>query len=237
MTAVALRQVDLEPVAATLSREAVLARYQRLRAINMRINSELMNYLSADAILQQAQRLGLAHGRTLILDSEDEINFALDLAIYTAPSGRTRAIDRYARSAQLAPDSDEARVLEAMRRARFAIVVVERRHQAAGLIVTDVARGDELWLVDQGLERSMSDGSALATRLYMPDGFAMTAGVLVPLDAVLLSDAISALPRFVRKAPRQSIDDRRFAETLYRVALDDGVMDRVGFQNVVGEPG
>jgi hypothetical protein len=37
-----------------------------------------------------------------------------DLAIHTAPPGRSRVIDRYARSAQLPPGSDEALMLEAM---------------------------------------------------------------------------------------------------------------------------
>ena len=41
---------------------------------------------------------------------------------HTAPKDRSRAIDRYARAAGLSPESDEALVLEAMRRARFSII-------------------------------------------------------------------------------------------------------------------
>ena len=65
-------------------------------------------------MLQHARRLGLAHGKTLMLDSIDELPLAFDLAIHTAPVGRSRAIDRYARSAQFAQGSDEALVLGAM---------------------------------------------------------------------------------------------------------------------------
>jgi hypothetical protein len=61
----------------------------------------------------------------------NELNFVNDLVVHTAPAARSRAIDRYARSAQLAPGSDEALVLEAMRVARFAILVIERRHEVA----------------------------------------------------------------------------------------------------------
>ena len=50
-------------------------------------------------MLQQARRLGLAQGRTLILDDMEEMNYVFDLAIHTGPPGRSRAIDRYARSA------------------------------------------------------------------------------------------------------------------------------------------
>ena len=39
-------------------------------------------------------------------------------------------------------------MLEAMCNARFAIVVVRRRHPSAGLIVTDLFRNIDLWLMD-----------------------------------------------------------------------------------------
>src|SRR5258708_10506217 len=105
----------------------------------------------------------------------DELTLAVDLAIHTAPAGRSRAIDRYARSARLAQGSDEALVLEAMCNARFAVILVQRRHQAAGLIVTDIFRQIELWLVDEGLELSLPEGAAFATRSYTHDLFSVTA--------------------------------------------------------------
>ena len=94
------------------------------------------------------------------------MNYVCDLAIHTAAAGRSRAIDRYARSARLAARSDEALVLEAMRASRFSILVVERRHETAGLIATDVFRRAEIWLVDIELEASMPDGGMMATRLF-----------------------------------------------------------------------
>ena len=73
------------------------------------------------------------------------------------------------------------------------------RHPVAGLIVKDLFRGVEVWLVDEGLESSLPDGAALATRLYTPERFAMTAGVLVPLDLELIEDAIAGMPQLLRK--------------------------------------
>ena len=80
-----------------------------------------------------------------------------------------------------------------MRRARFSIISFVRRHTVAGLIVKDLFRGFELWLVDEGLESSLPDEAVLATRLYTLEGFAMTAGVLVPLDIELIEYAIAAI--------------------------------------------
>ena len=133
-----------EQQAPLADRAAVLARYRRLRGISVRHHAEVLKFLSEDAMLHHARRLGLADGDTLILDSMDELTLAFDLAIHTAPAGRSRAIERYARSARFAQGSDEALVLEAMCNARFAILSVERRHPSAGLIVTDILRKIEL---------------------------------------------------------------------------------------------
>jgi hypothetical protein len=223
--------------AALLSRTEVLARYRHLREISKRHHSAALEFLSKDAVMSQARRLGLTQGKTLVLDSMDDLNLAFDLAIHTAPKDRSRAIDRYARMAQLSPESDEGRVLDAMRNARFSIIGILRRHDVAGLIVEDLFRGVEVWLVDEGLESSLPDGAALATRLCTPEGFAMTAGVLVPVDIELIEDAMADTPQLLRNRREELIDDRRFAEAIYRVALASGLMKQVAYQDTISEAG
>ncbi|ABE64906.1 hypothetical protein Nham_4307 (plasmid) [Nitrobacter hamburgensis X14] len=235
--AVVLREDNaIERPAALLSRAEVLTRYRHLREISRQHHSAVLDFLSKDTIISQARRLGLAQGKTLLLDSMDDLNFVFDLAIHTAKD-RSRAIDRYARAVRLAPGSDETLMLEAMRRARFAIISIVRRHPVAGLIVKDLFRGVEVWLVDEGLESSLPDGAALATRLFTPEGFAMTAGVLVPLDIELIEDAIADTPQLLRNRREELIDDRRFAEAIYRVALASGLMEQVAYQDTIAEAG
>jgi hypothetical protein len=214
-------------------RGEVLARYRQLREISKRHHHEMLKLISGEAILHQARRLGLARGKTLILDDMEEMSYAFDLAIHTALAGRSRAIDRYARSARFAAPSDEALVLEAMRAARFSILVIERRHETAGLVATDLFRRATVWLVDIGLESSMPDGGVIATRLFTPDRFAMTAGVNVPFDLAIVADIHAELPRGLGKGNLTAlIDDRRFAEVIYRVALAGGIMDRIAYQEL-----
>jgi hypothetical protein len=236
--AVALREDHaFHNPAAAVSRGEVLARYRHLREISKRHHSAVLKFLAKDAVLQHARRLGLAHGKTLVLDDPDELNYAFDLAIHTAPVDRSRAIERYARSARLAPGSDEALVLDAMCHARFAVISIVRRHETAGLIVNDLFRERELWLIDIGLESSVPDGSVFATRLYQPEAFAMTAGVNVPVDLELITDALDEVPHLLRKSHAAALDDRRFAEAIYRVALAGGVMQRIKYQDPVDEAG
>jgi hypothetical protein len=212
------------------SRDAILTRYRHLRAISVRHHNGALEFLSKSALLEHARHLGLTAGKTLVAESMDELTLAFDLAIHTARPGHSRAIDRYARAAQLQPGSDEFVVLEAMRQARFSVWRVERRHEVAGLIVQDLLRQDEAWLVDEALEESAPEGMSLAMRLCTPDVFAMTSGIIVPVDREVMVEVLDeVLPR-VRGTPEQVANDRRFATAIYRAAVAQGLMEGIGFE-------
>lgn len=235
MPAAALRtESAFHPSARHPSRDDVLARYRQFRKASAGHSSAILASLTQSMVLQQARRLGLARGKTFILESMDELVLPFDLVIYTSPPGRSRAIDRYARSAQPAPGSEDAIVLDAMREARFAILKVLDRHPAAGLIVADVFRDTELWLVDEGLEKSLPVGTAVATRYFSPEDFAMTAGIALLVDRTLLADALALVPPLCRMPDAEAIQDRRFAEAIYRLAVEDGIAAAVGYAYAPG---
>ena len=219
------------------SRAEIIDRYRRFRAVNIRHNSGALKCLSSEALMEQARRLGLARGRTLILGSEDELALVYDLSLYARQGGRKRPLDRYAASQRFPHDSDEARVVDAMLAARFALICVERRHPEAGLIVRDLIREEEFWLVDEGMELSAPIGLKMATRVFSPDHFHMTAGVMIPLDGDLLRNALERRPLLLRMSLDQTAEDRRFAEAIYREAIRAGVMERVRFQDPPGLAG
>lgn len=212
-----------------MSREEVLTRYRRLREISKRHQTEAVRYVPHSALLEQARRIGLAVGKTLVTESMDELTLAFDLALYTAPPGRSRGIERYARSAAVAAGSDDAVVLQAMRQARFSVWQVERRHEAVGLVVQDLMRENSLWLVDESLEQTAPEGMSVAMRVIMPEAFAMTCGVIVPVDAMLLDEVFEEVLGRIRGEADAIANDRRFATTIYRMAVLEGLMDQVGF--------
>ena len=187
--------------------------------------------------MEQARRLGIVRGRTLILDSEDELALVHDLALYGRQGGRKRPLDRYASSQRISLDSDEARVLDAMLAARFVLIRLERRHPEAGMIVTDLMRDEEFWLVDEGMEASMPVGFKIATRVFSPEDFHMAAGVFVPLAGAFLMSALTRRPLLSRMNLDEAAQDRRFAEAIYREAIHAGAMERVRFQDSPGLAG
>jgi len=216
-----------------MTREEVLCRYRHLRAISTRHHSAALKFLARPTIMENARRLGLSKGKVLVAENEEELTLVFDLAIHAAREGRSRAIDRFAQAAQFIHGSDEALMLEAMRRGRFSIWQVKERHETVGLVVTDMLRRVEEWLVDESLEATATNGTAFASRLCNPESFAMTSGVVVPLDGDML-DEISAdflnLLGSHHIQPARLADDSRFATAIYRAAIDQGVMADVVFE-------
>jgi hypothetical protein len=214
---------------AGMGREEILTRYRRLREISTRHHGAALKFVPHAALLEQARRLGLTVGKTLVAESMDELTLAFDLALYTAPPGRSRGIERYARSAAVPAGSDDEVVLQAMRQARFSVWQVERRHEAVGLVVQDLMRETSLWLVDESLEQTAPEGMSVAMRVIMPEAFAMTCGVIVPVDAMLLDEVFEEVLGRIRGEADAIANDRRFATTIYRMAVLEGLMDQVGF--------
>ena len=85
-------------------------------------------------------------------------------------------------------------MLEAMHQARFSLWRIERRHEITGLVLRDLLRGEDIWLVDEALERSARPGLEMAARLLKPEGFAMTARIVVPITPNLVAEAFARAP-------------------------------------------
>jgi len=65
----------------------------------------------------------------------------------------------------------------------------------------------------------------------------MFAGVFGPLEGVLLMSALDRRPVLLRMDLDEAVEDRRFAEAIYREAIRAGVMERVRFQDPPGLAG
>jgi hypothetical protein len=235
-SALAREQLELDILPPLRTRDDVIARYRHVRGVTRRFNDGLLQLIPRSAVMEQAKKLGLLCARILVLDSMDQMAFLFDLAIYTAPPDRTRAIDRFARSARFPPDSEEARVLDSMRKARFTACMVKRRHEIAGLVMGDVLRQTEFWLVDEGLEGTLADGDTIVTRVFTPDAFSVTCGVMMPVDlGIMTSVFYEVVPRLKHHTIEQICQDRRFAEAIYRTAMDSGVMDTIAFRDPTAE--
>jgi hypothetical protein len=219
-----------------MPRSEILARYRRLRQISKEQHEAVLDIIAASVLLDWAKRLDLTEGKAVVLGNDNEMTLPEDLAIYLPRPGRSHPLDRYARIVRFAPGSDEAIVLAAMRRARFSLWRIERRHPTTGLILRDLLRGEETWLVDEAMEQNAPPGVEMAARLLQPESFAMTARIIVPLLPDLMplpevmEEVFTRAPALRRLRGDALTGDPRFAIGFYRAAVATGAMDRVLFQ-------
>ncbi len=196
------------------------AAWTRHAAARQRFLEMAAQALPPTKLAEQARRLGLQLDRELAQVGDEELAYAIDLAIYAAPPGRSRAIDRIARQhARLS--SEAALVLNALTHAWLSIFRVEDSHPDAGLLLEDTLLGGQVWVLDEGLAEAAEPGSIVATRLGRVSGYAITTGVHLVLDEPALASIREVLKRS-GLAPAELLEDLRFTEGLWRRALGFG---------------
>lgn len=207
--------------------EDVLTRFHHLRGVREALHEQAMRRLSPATVAEHARHLGLLRRGAELEEQPFEVMLAVDLALYTAKEGRSRAIDRLARGTHPPPDSDEARMLAALLGARFSIWAIERAHEETGFVVKDMLRQEECWLIDEGIQEAGGPGLAFAGRVIRPEGeaFAMTTGLFVPLPRESVELLTQDSMAWRRGDPDLVAEDPRFATAVYRATLDLGVFE------------
>ncbi|HYZ21687.1 MAG TPA: hypothetical protein VE690_05970 [Rhodopila sp.] len=213
-----------------MTREEILSRYRALREISRRHHTSALELVAADTMIEHAKRLGLAVGRTLVLDSPGHDGAGLRSRRLHRQGGPHPGAGSLRPVGSVRPGSDEALVLDAMRQSRVSIWRIDRHHDAAGLILSDMLRETEAWLMDEHLETSVPDGTMLGGRIYKPESFAMTAGAMVPVTSAVVQELAFRTHARDMEQPDKVTQDPRFAATLYRAAIESGVMDRVRYE-------
>ncbi len=215
-----------------MTRTEILTRYRQLRRVSKVHHHAVLAHVAPDAVREWAKRIGIeTDGKSIFLDSKNDTLLLEDVCTYLSRPGRSSPLDRYARSAAFAAGSDEAIMLDAMRKSRFSYWRVERRHEAAGLILRDVLRDEEAWLVDESMELSMAPGFEMAARLLKPEGFAMNARIIVPLIPDLLAELLESAPALMDIQEHILAADPRLVIATYRAAVATRTMETVGLMN------
>ena len=208
-----------------VGRAEVLTRYRDLRELSRKHGNAIIARLPKRTVRYWGKRIGLAGRKAFVASSIEEITLAIDLALYSARPGRISPVERYGKTLRVATGSEDDPTLDAMCRSRFSLFLVKRRHLAAGLILEDMLRQEEIWLMDEGFEQTIPDGAVLASRLTRPDAFHMTTGAAIPMTLDAMEDIAAALPSL--DAPLADGANVRFIETVYRTAVTHGLMDAV----------
>lgn len=201
-----------------LSAEELWEFYRRCATLRLRFQTQAAQSLPPGKLREHCKALGLPVDEDLYQAHDGELAFAADVAIYTGPPGRSRAIDRVAKQYGGRAGEESALVLNALSRAWLSLFRVLGPHPEAGLLLEDLVLGGQVWVLDEALGENATPGSVLGIRLGRVCGFAITCGVVAALDEGIVVELRRALgddrdlaeelltsPRFVRGLWMQGI--------------------------------
>ena len=117
--------------------------YRRCAVLRRRFQDAALRSVPTAKVAELAERLGLPVREDMAQVSEGDLAYAFDLAVHTASSGRSRAIERVGRQIRTMAAGDEAAplVLRALVGAWFSAFRVLGPHPESGLILEDALLG------------------------------------------------------------------------------------------------
>ncbi len=229
------------------------ARYGRYAAIRRRILTEASQRIPLASLAQQARALSLWDGKQVVPADPMQLAVVFDLGVLDPLGDHTRAIERQARAEAPLPGSEEHRMLEALMTASFGLYRILGPNAEGGVRAESFPDGEPLVIWDRFLDRERPPGALVGARLARPDeDLPMTCGAVVSLDSramerlllgmppqrgpvtpsLPLPDDGPALERLVAEpAARLRLaalaGTPGFAATVYRTAIDLGLMGRI----------
>lgn len=213
----------------------LLPRYKRLREVGLELNTRLVKTLPKSVLDEGGKKLGILRKNVLVLDTEDEIALLMDFCLHDVRRQGANAVDRYLEATPPPPGSDDMVLLQALRLARFSLIVVEALEPGVGARVKDILRDEPFFLVDVGMSRSVPVGMILATRVMEAEGIGMTTGTALPvavLSPAELGQYLEGLKSVFRGTDFHHLsheDASEFSATVIRGCLKQGAAERIAY--------
>ena len=193
-----------------MTRAEVLAQYRPIRAGIRRVLREAAQACGR-ADLSRAVKQVAPWAEAAELEGADTAEMLVDVALFEPNQRGRRAFDRFLAERGERLDAADRALAERMAGAWFSIFRVAGRHEAAGLWLEDMLAGDRrLWLVDEALKASASEGATIGMRLFDARPFHAGFGILVEPDDETLDFCLGAKERGAPLPFRHSL-----AATLY----------------------
>jgi hypothetical protein len=217
---------------------ALLERYRRMREVTFRLNNLLVKTIPKRTLEECGRLLGFIRKGILFFETEDESAVLMDYCIFYPDSDGRNLVAKYLEKTPPPADSEEMAALQAMTHAYYSLFQVVDVERGVGVSVRDLLRGETGFIVDVGFGSSAQRHMILATRIIPVEGFLMTSGAAVPVDASAAARIFRELKRtgysenfdYRQITPRQEAE---VAAVVIRECRASGMTSRIAY----AEPG
>ena len=172
---------------------AMVPRYQHLRQISKKLNTDVVRTLSQDMLLAGGRALGVLKGKTLVMDSYDDGDLLMDYCLYNVHRDGMNAVQLYLANHRPPDGSDELFLLTAKTQAYYSVFLVQEVVKQTGLKLLDMLTQTTLFLMDIGLSNTAQKGLCLAGRMIPLGDYWMCSGTAIGLSKIDLQSIRSIL--------------------------------------------
>ncbi len=210
-----------------------------MREVRFRLNNRLVKTIPKTALEECGRILGFFRKGVLFFETEDETSVLMDYCLfYPQPDGRN-LVAKYLEKSPPPPGSDEMVALQEMTHAYYSLFQVVDVQRGTGVAVRDLLRGETGFIVDVGFGNTAQRHMIVATRIIPVEGFLMTGGAALPVDASVAERISKELKRtgynpetfvYEQITPRQEAE---VAAIVIRECRSTGMTSRIAY----AEPG
>ncbi len=170
-------------------RTEILDEYRRNREVGGDVFYKIAECVPGGP-LKAGKKLGLAVGKTVVFENENELTILMDYAIYNERSGPYNAIERFL-NLNKDIESEHEKFFDAIRKSFYSVFEVVRRASGFGLELRDLLTGASISVVDVNLSNSPLLPNILCGRVipFITD-FYCTSGTFLPVTHNWAKDAI-----------------------------------------------
>lgn len=189
--------------------------YKKLRETARSLNSKIIKVVPKEVINQTAKDMNMLSGRTLVLDSEDELSFLFDRIIYDVPCDGKSTLEHFEIESSSQLSEMEKEIIQAMKNAYFSLFEVVGSVPGEYVQLADLLSDNQIELTDLSMSTSARKGLLLATRILEIQDMIMSTGAGYPFQADQKDALISGVkPRQAarRSQRRRSIRSKDFSD-------------------------
>jgi hypothetical protein len=147
--------------------DLLIEEYKKYRNSAKKLSEVILSKYTDNQSLETITRLmGVRHGKSIIMDSDEELNFLMDFSLYEYRVDGKNFLERYQESnSEL--DQNEAKIIAAQLLAYTSLFkIIDTNPSNATLLLSDLLNnGQEITMMDINLSTTATNASLLFTRL------------------------------------------------------------------------
>ena len=205
-----------------------IRKYQQYRGIAQKLSEKVIEKFTDNQSLKVVGKLlGITEGTTVVLDSEEELNFVMDFSLFEYQVGGKNFIQRYQEDETAKKTEIETEILAAQGLSYTSLFkITETDPVNATITLSDLLNNNqELKIININLSRTAYPGLLIFTRIEPFADFQASSGMFALFSEVSERSLLKKMKIMMRKVKSDSESVQRFV-AFFKLNRKEGLMTK-----------